>query len=367
MKLPSFMAVKNRQKAGKEIQKILFAFFMICLFGLFFTAVKTSAKELFVTPESTDESNCENILDDDEDTTESFERGTRIRLKAKKKIASIYIRFETPPGKWTLLDGKKKRHVGRKGFLHAYIPVSGKSKSVTIIVPKGGMEIADVFVFSEGELPEFVQKWKLPREKTDVLYLGLPSDTEDTPIAEMLLPYIKDKTVLLQTAFFDYDKDSGRNHELLNQLWEAGIRRYPQFGSFRNPSANKEKALTYVKDTIDRFAPQAVICYDDPYIVDLAGETLKNKETVLLDRFDPSFDLRKEMYTYAQREERAAMKEQRAQQENMIPQEDAETDPKAVHSLEVLLYILAAVVICLILFYILTEIRKKTYKRTLEK
>ena len=162
MKLPSAMTANNRVRKGKEIRKILFAFFVFCFFGLLLTAVKTHAKELSVTPESTDWSDCANILDDDESTTESFDAGTRITLHANKRITSVYIRFEKLPGRWTLLDGNKKKRCGKKGFLHAYIPLSGKSKSVTIIVPKDGMLIADVFALSEGRLPDFVQKWKRP-------------------------------------------------------------------------------------------------------------------------------------------------------------------------------------------------------------
>ena len=94
---------------------------------------------------------------------------------------------------------------------------------------------------------------------------------------------------------------------------------------------------------------------------------MKYRDIVLLDRFDPSVDLRESIYTYAQREERAEMEAKRAGQTDPVPKKDPETDPMASRSLKYLLFIIGGIAVCLILFYIVTRIRKKKYTHTLEK
>lgn len=256
------------------MKKILLAagFFLFLSAGLL--TFKVSAAQLDITVESSDGSDGEALLDDVFNTTEPFEANTSITLRAGEPIDSIYIKWDSVPGEWTLRDGSTEKLCGTNGFLHEFVKLSGTSTEATITLTGGEATIADVFAFSAGELPSFVQQWNPPWDKADMLFISTHSDDEVLFFGGVIPNYTNGNRARVQVAYFSdfFLTESYRNHELLDGIWEMGVDHYPQLGRFYdNYSETLEEAegqfdygecLGYIIETIRRFKPQVVVTHD---------------------------------------------------------------------------------------------------------
>ena len=256
------------------MKKFLFALAIILFSGLGFFAFKAQAAQLDLTIDSSDGSNGSALLDDDYNSTEHFDAGTTLTLNASEPIDSVYIKWDSIPSAWKMKDGSTEVSCGQYGFLHEFVQLSGTSNSATITVPTGGATIADVFAFSAGELPSFVEQWQPSWERPDILFISTHSDDEVLFFGGMIPIYTNEDRARVQVAYFSdfFLTESYRNHELLDGIWTMGVDHYPQLGKFYdNYSESLEEAeaqfehdecLGYIVDTIRKFQPQVVVTHD---------------------------------------------------------------------------------------------------------
>ena len=256
------------------MKKFLLVIAVIFISGLGFFAFKAEAAQLDVTIESSDGSNGSALLDDDYMSTEHFDAGTTLTINASEPIDSVYIKWDSIPTTWTMKDGGSEISCGQYGFLHEYVKLSGSSNSATITIPNGGATIADIFAFSAGELPDFVEQWQPSWERPDILFISTHSDDEVLFFGGMIPIYTNEDRARVQVAYFSdfFQTESYRNHELLDGIWTMGVDHYPQLGKFYdNYSESLEEAegqfehdecLGYIVDTIRKFQPQGVVTHD---------------------------------------------------------------------------------------------------------
>lgn len=256
------------------MKKIILFFLMIFLSipGLF--VLKAQAAQLEVSITASDGSDGETLLDDDYRSTEHFEGGTELTINAPEPIKSVYIKWDSIPSAWTMLDGGTQISCGENGFLHEFVSLSGTSTSATIRIPSGGADVADIFVFSDGELPDFVQQWQASWDKADILFISTHSDDEVLFFGGMIPIYTNQNRARVQVAYFSdfFLSESYRNHELLDGIWTMGVDHYPQLGRFYDEYSESleeaegqfdhEESLAYIVETIRRFQPQVVVTHD---------------------------------------------------------------------------------------------------------
>ncbi|MCQ2529652.1 MAG: PIG-L family deacetylase [Lachnospiraceae bacterium] len=251
---------------------------VLCL-GLFFT-VKTQAAWLDIEFDSSDGSACENLYDDDIRSKEHFEGGTTITVTSEENIDSLYIEWDEEPSKWTLTSGGQSFECGTNGFLHEYVKTGGTSNSATITIPDGGATLVDIYAFSAGELPDWVQVWQPPYDRADILYFSTHSDDDVLFFGGLIPTYADSGKYRIQAAYIvDHARPSDpfgnepyRVHELLNCIWTMGLDHYPQMGIFGDwYSESLEEAEEYqsldevtdfVTEVIRKFKPQVVISQD---------------------------------------------------------------------------------------------------------
>lgn len=255
-------------------KKFSFAIFFTILAGILFFSLRTQAAQLGVTIESTDGSACEALLDSDYRSIEDFTAGTMLTLHTEEPIDSLYIKWDSIPNAWTLSEGGTDSAHGQNGFLHEFIKLSGTSNSATITIPDGGAVLADVFAFSAGELPDFVQQWEPSWDKADILLISTHADDEVIFFGGVIPNYTNDNKARVQVAYFSdfFLTETYRNHELLDGLWAMGVNHYPQLGRFMdNYSESIEEAeaqfaeedtLGYIVETIRRFKPLVLVSHD---------------------------------------------------------------------------------------------------------
>lgn len=166
-----------------------------------------------------------------------------------KPIAGLYVCFGNMPESWEIQtsdDGKDwfTAVPGDTRFLHAYVALPQPAQHVRLAVTsekKTALRINDLFVLSEGDLPDWVQVWQPTEEKADILFLSTHPDDELIFFGGAIPTYAVEQQRKVVVAYFTRSNTT-RSSELLNGLWHMGVRTYPVIGTFKDSYAKNLKA-----------------------------------------------------------------------------------------------------------------------------
>lgn len=166
-----------------------------------------------------------------------------------KPIAGLYVCFGNMPESWEIQtsdDGKDwfTAMPGDTRFLHAYVALPQPAQHVRLAVTsekKTALRINDLFVLSEGDLPDWVQVWQPTEEKADILFLSTHPDDELIFFGGAIPTYAVEQQRKVVVAYFSRSNTT-RSSELLNGLWHMGVRTYPVIGNFKDSYAKNLKA-----------------------------------------------------------------------------------------------------------------------------
>lgn len=166
-----------------------------------------------------------------------------------KPIAGLYVCFGNMPESWEIQtsdDGKDwfTAVPGDTRFLHAYVALPQPAQHVRLAVTsekKTALRINDLFVLSEGDLPDWVQVWQPTEEKADILFLSTHPDDELIFFGGAIPTYAVEQQRKVVVAYFSRSNTT-RSSELLNGLWHMGVRTYPVIGNFKDSYAKSLKA-----------------------------------------------------------------------------------------------------------------------------
>lgn len=216
------------------------------------------------------------LLDGNLRSHSKLHKGTELTVNSSELIGGLYLEFSAAPGEYTLRAGDQTRKCGQSGFLHQYI---GELNCYSLTLRFQGEGIlANVYVLSPGDKPEWVQDWEPCWDRTDVLLLPTHSD-DDALFFGGIIPWCLDRGARVQVAYLiSHSTEPYRCNELLNALWVSGLRNYPVLGIYEDlgPDESMEKQIElYAKDKVSyddmllrqlrlyrQFRPQVVICHD---------------------------------------------------------------------------------------------------------
>ncbi len=222
-------------------------------------------------------------LNDGDERSFTNAGGGSITLSCGEGISSIYVVFNRLPDVWTLTDpaGEKTVDCAEYGFLHEFVDVKelfGYSPSEVVMEFPGFVSISEVYGFTEGEPPGWVQRWEPPLEQADLLLLSSHADDEHLFFAGILPYYAIERGMKVQVAYIVSHFDTyARPHEQLDGLWAVGIRNYPVMSDFPDLYSESEEQAVYaysaygvefedfvgyVTDTVRRFKPLVVVSHD---------------------------------------------------------------------------------------------------------
>lgn len=234
------------------------------------------------------------LYDGNRNTYSQCEGEGVVTVSNSEGIYSLYIEYDRLPGEWTLTNPDTGENVicGTNSFLHEFVDANAlfeevPTKLVMTYAPK--TVVADIYAFSEGEMPDWIQIWQPPCEEADLLLLSSHSDDEQLFFAGVLPYYAGERGIKVQVAYvvqhFEANgaKNHQRPHEQLDGLWTVGVRNYPVMSdfpdlyaeskdretAFKQASAVFEKAgityddfVGYITECIRRFKPLVVVSHD---------------------------------------------------------------------------------------------------------
>ena len=244
--------------------------------------------------ETTGISNPQRLFDGSRSTYTTISDGASVSVSRVDGIASLYIEFDRIPQAWTLTDPASGAAItcGRNAFLHEFVDVStlfdALPETLTLTFPEGTV-IADIYPFSQGDLPDWVQVWAPPCQQADLLLLSSHSDDEQLFFAGVLPYYAVERQLNVQVAYVVQHfeaygaPDHQRPHEQLDGLWAVGVRNYPVMSDFPDLySESRDRAAAfsaaqsvyekagipyedfvgYIINCIRRFEPLVVVSHD---------------------------------------------------------------------------------------------------------
>ncbi len=228
------------------------------------------------------------LFDKDIDTYYSILDTTELTLENDLGMGSLYIMFDLEYGPYTIInnDTGARYTAGSKNFLHEYIDLvsifGAPCKSVTVCFDNGRARVSELFIFSEGEAPDFVQTWDAPHDGgADIVLFVAHGDDDHLYFAGLLPYYAKARGLRVQVVYLTDHRTHTyeRTHEMLNGLWAVGVRAYPVFGPFpdfragndelctsyaifENLGYSAEELLGYAVENIRRFKPLVAVGHD---------------------------------------------------------------------------------------------------------
>ena len=203
-----------------------------------------------------------------------FSKDSRLSVTADKPVRQLYFQFEHPC-EWmlTLPDGTVF-HRGENGFIHDYVDLGQSVSDFTVDVSQGTV-VTGIFGFTEGETPDWVQKWLPPCDTADLLVLPTHADDEFLWFGGALPYYAGELGYNVQVVYLtNHSLQTFREHERLNGLWTVRVRHYPivcerfidSWMTKRYEGAIEkfgwENVLAFQVEMLRRFRPKVIIGHD---------------------------------------------------------------------------------------------------------
>ena len=268
------------------MKRFTYVLFVVLIFywgDIYVSASETPDEVCELTDQATIECAGSAVLTDgDEATYTTIADGDSVTIKSDTEISSLYIIFDRIYGEWTLSDGAADVVCGKNNFLHEYIDVTGvfdsSPKTLTLTFSGRDCLLSELHIFGVGAVPAWVQQWRPPCEKADLMLTSTHIDDEQLFFAGILPYYAGECGLAVQVVYFtDPFTYHDRPHEQLNGLWTVGVRNYPVSGEFKDAySENAKDAYAHQREVgfeqedmvhfqvemIRRFQPHVVVGHD---------------------------------------------------------------------------------------------------------
>lgn len=155
-----------------------------------------------------------------------------------------------------------------------YVPFSVPAFHFTVRIEDapGPVEFDQLYVFSQGTLPDWVQQWQQMDGPCDLMLIATHPDDELLWFGGMIPTYAAEYGKKVMVVYLVGEKAVRRN-ELLNGLWICGDRYYPEIGRFPDDGIDsiphcqaawggEDAAPAYVTAMIRKYRPRVVVTQD---------------------------------------------------------------------------------------------------------
>ena len=205
-------------------------------------------------------------------------------IQSEKPMYSLYLCFREMPESYVLQRKEGKEWVtfaeGDTRFHHAFYELDGETeiRVFSTQAKKHRLVLNEIFMFGQGEVPAWVQRWEDTEEKADIMLLVAHPDDELIFFAGTIPTYAVERDKRVVIAYLTYC-DKTRRSEALNGLWSMGVKNYPVFGNFidkysrslkeayqkagnNSTSTGKKKVHEWVTELFRKYQPDVVLTQD---------------------------------------------------------------------------------------------------------
>lgn len=205
-------------------------------------------------------------------STHSQATDATLQLESDIPMGFLYIKYRNIPKEAGSLNGTTA--IANKGFLHEYIPLDGL-QSATLTYPD--IDIAEISIYSEGDVPKDVQIWQIGPESTDIMLFSTHSDDDQLFFAGLVPTYVARGACVRVAYFVNHFDTYNRMHELLDGLWHCGLTNYPLISPlpdgysesiegaeayFEKQGFSHENILNLQRLYLNRCKPKVVVLHD---------------------------------------------------------------------------------------------------------
>ena len=198
------------------------------------------------------------------------------QLPEDSPACGMYLTWtsEPTPSKlevWNGTDFEPYATCGDRGMSHEYVTLPGTCRFRLSPLEGTVMNITEVRLLSQGELPAWVQNWQPSPEKADLLLLVAHPDDEYIFFGGLIPYYAVERQLHVSVCYLTFSCER-RLHELLDGLWTAGLREYPTVLSFKDRFTRtldkgfalwgRDNVLDAVANVIDTLQPEVVAAHD---------------------------------------------------------------------------------------------------------
>jgi len=209
-------------------------------------------------------------------------KNASVTIDSPKPVYGLYLCFERMPETYTIQvssggDQWTDLAEGDTRFHHVFYALNGETR-IRIYADKGSkkqtyMGFNEIFVFGEGEVPDWVQRWEEPAEKQDILFLATHPDDDLLFMGGAIATYAVEREKKVLVAYLCYSNTTRRS-EALNGLWTLGVRQYPVFLNVRDVWSNtleeaykkvdggKKAVFTMFTELFRKYKPDVVVTHD---------------------------------------------------------------------------------------------------------
>ena len=223
-------------------------------------------------------------LTDRKFTTNSESKSVKhpsLTIESSEPVCGLYLCFQQKPDSYEIQvsrgNGWETWAEGNE-YVHAFYALDGV-RSVRVYASgdaKQTMGFNEVYVFGEGRIPDWVQRWEPTPEKSDILFVAAHPEEELLYYGGAIPYYAAERERTVAVALMSYANTSRRS-EFLNGLWSMGYRNYPVIGSFKTAKAkgvksayktidgkNGEQVLkNWLAGVLERTKPEVVVGPDE--------------------------------------------------------------------------------------------------------
>lgn len=156
-------------------------------------------------------------------------------------------------------------------YANSYVALPGVEHFRLLYENGKPINIAEIHLFGEGEIPAWVQDWQPFEGKADLLVLSAHGDDELLFFGGVIPYYAGEKQMNVIVCYLT-DQTSCRRNELLDGLWLCGVRAYPRMGVFKDIKNNslgdsygfwgKAAVQEHVYSLFQTYQPEVVVTHD---------------------------------------------------------------------------------------------------------
>ncbi|NLA33532.1 MAG: hypothetical protein GX861_01530 [Tenericutes bacterium] len=217
------------------------------------------------------------LTDNNYNTKEIIKGNSKIHINNPNSIKHLYIIYELASQIGSITINNEVIEIGSNNYLHEYIDLTKYNSNDLFISYDKDVIISEIYIFSDNNLPTWVQKWQTINQ-ADLMLFSTHSDDEHLFFGGLIPTYLNQRYQIQVVYLIHHNSEPNRLHEQLNGLWAVGLTNYPVIGLFPDAYStslkgalnnleingfNLDNVIQFQVHNIRKYRPKVVVGHDE--------------------------------------------------------------------------------------------------------